>query len=70
MEDDMELTPQQSHLFTLRVWMVNGEHAAPTWRARLQDLRSGEVNYCRDWDALIACLEETLREQNDKSVSI
>ncbi|PJB67890.1 MAG: hypothetical protein CO094_02685 [Anaerolineae bacterium CG_4_9_14_3_um_filter_57_17] len=69
MEDDMELIPQQSHLFTLRVWMVNGDHAAPTWRARLQNIQSGEVNYCRDWNALIACIEEALREQNHKSVS-
>ena len=61
---------KQAHLFTLRIWLVNGDAPAFEWRGRLQNLQSGEVNYCTNWDSLIACIEDALREQNDKPASI
>jgi hypothetical protein len=60
--------PPQARLFTLRIWSSN-EDSAPEWRARFQDVQSGEVTYCADWDSLIARIEETLREQGDRTPS-
>ncbi len=58
-----------AHLFTLRIWSVEGGDAAPQWRARLQDVRSGEVTYCANWDSLIACIEGSLRDDDGAPVT-
>ena len=65
----MEAPNTHAHLFTLRIWLVNEESPALEWRGRVQNLHSGEVNYCANWDSLIACIEETLRDQKDVSIS-
>lgn len=59
----------QAHLFTLRIWSVEGEDAAPRWRVRLQDVHSGEVTYCTNWDSLIACIEGSLRDADGAPVA-
>ena len=59
----------QAHLFTLRIWSVEGEDAAPQWRVRLQDVYSGEVTYCANWDSLIACIEGSLRDDDGTPVT-
>jgi len=55
-------------MFTLHIWVMHGEASAIKWRGRIQNLRSGEVSNCVDWDSLIAYIEETLHEQNNKSL--
>lgn len=55
----------QAHLFILRIWSVEGEDAAPQWRARLQNVHSGEVVFFKDWQEMIACLEESVNDQNN-----
>jgi len=68
----MVLEPEDArthaHLFTLRIWSVEGD-AAPQWRARLQDVQSGEVTYFTNWDSLIACIEESLRDDDGAPVT-
>ena len=62
----MSLEPEdartQARLFTLRIWSVEGD-AASQWRARLQNVQSGEVTFFKNWQEMIACLEESLNEQ-------
>ena len=62
MDHDVESAPTQTHLFTLRIWSVEGD-AASQWRARLQNVQSGEVTFFKNWQEMIACLEESLNEQ-------
>jgi len=68
----MDLEPEdprsQAHLFTLRIWSVEGV-AASQWRARLQDVHSGEVTYCADLDSLVACIEASLRDGDGAPVT-
>ena len=66
MNDEEGADNNQAHLFTLRIWAVKEGGTAPKWRSRLQNIQSGEVQFCTNWDSLIACLEESLREQNEK----
>jgi len=56
---------KQAHLFTLRIWLVNRDAPAFEWRGRLQNLHSGEVTFFKNWQEMIACLEENLNEQNN-----
>ena len=69
----MSLEPEdaraQARLFTLRIWSVAGD-AAPLWRARLQDVRSGEVLFFKDWQEMIARIEESLNDQNNLVSSV
>ncbi len=57
----------QAVLFTLRIWSIEGK--PKQWRARLQNVQSGEVTFAKDWEALIAQIEENLKEL-DTSQSI
>ena len=59
----------QAHLFTLRIWSVEGEDAAPRWRVRLQNVQSGEVTFFKDWQEMVACIEESLRDDNGTPVT-
>ena len=59
----------QAHLFTLRVWSIEGEDTAPQWRVRLQDVQSGEVTYFTNWNSLITCIEASLRDDDGTPVT-
>ncbi len=56
----------RSHLFTLRVWLedvgaARGEgcdEARFEWRGRVEHIASGRVIYFRDWQALIAFVQQ------------
>ncbi|HSG43286.1 MAG TPA: hypothetical protein VLA72_09035 [Anaerolineales bacterium] len=50
----------QLQTFTLRIWVTNQEDANLEWRGRIQHVQSGEVQYCQNWDAFIAYVEEVL----------
>jgi len=51
----------QAQTFTLRIWVTNQKDDSLEWRGRIQHIQSGEVRYCRNWDAFIAYVEEVLR---------
>lgn len=53
-----------SRLFTLRIWMAAEGVDTLDWRARVQDIQSGEVVYFKDWQALAAYIERVLQDQN------
>jgi hypothetical protein len=50
----------QAQTFTLRIWVTSPKDATLEWRGRIQHIQSGEVQYCQDWDAFIAYVEEAL----------
>ncbi len=63
MNQESETAAHQVYLFSLRVWSVNNKDALPQWRSRLQNLRSGEVYFCKDLESLMDSLENALDEQ-------
>ncbi len=69
MNDEEGAANNQALLFTLRIWAVKEGGTAPQWRSRLQNLHSGEVNYFTNWDSLIACIEESLRDDDGAPVT-
>ena len=49
----------RSQLFTVRLWREQlNDHFE--WRGKVQHVTTGEVHYFRDWDTLIACLQDML----------
>ena len=51
----------QAQTFTLRIWVTNQQDATLEWRGRIQHIQSGEVQYCQNWDAFTAYVEDVLR---------
>lgn len=60
MQNSTEGAQIRAHLFTLRIWSVEGN--PQQWRARLQDIQSGEVTFFKDWEGLISQLKEHMTE--------
>jgi hypothetical protein len=50
----------RSHLFTLRLWPEALGDGQTEWRGKVQHVLSGEARYFRDWEALVAFLQEAL----------
>ena len=55
----------QSPLFTLRAWQEDLGGGKVEWRGKIQDVKSGEIHYFRDWYTLIESLQEMLKAYND-----
>jgi len=56
-------TPSRSHqsqLFSVRLWLEDLGEGRSEWRGQVQDVRTGERRYFRDWARLVACLQEML----------
>ena len=53
-------TQQRTHLFTLRLWAEALGDGQIEWRGKVQHVLSGQTRYFRDWDALIAYLQDML----------
>ena len=49
-----------SQLFALRVWREDLGQGQAEWRGRLEHVLSGEVHYFRDWQTLLASLQDML----------
>ena len=47
---------QQSHLFTVRLWLEDLGDGRAEWRGQLQHVLSGETHYFRQWETLLALL--------------
>ena len=52
----------QSHLFTVRVWLDGAGQPDVAWRGKVQHPVSGAWRYFRDWEALIAFLQNQMTE--------
>ena len=50
--------------YMLRLWQV-GEAKGGVWRASLEDSHSGELHAFASLEALVAFLEDIMREQTD-----
>ncbi|HYN88545.1 MAG TPA: hypothetical protein VER55_08435 [Ardenticatenaceae bacterium] len=63
----MNNSPQypHSHLFTVRIWSEELGSGKAEWRGRVEDARSGETRYFRDWAALIDFLQGNLPDRGD-----
>jgi hypothetical protein len=57
----------RSHLFTVRVWQEEVRNGQSEWRGKVQLLSSGEVQYFRDWAALVPLLITMLSESKSES---
>ena len=57
----------RSHLFTVRVWQEEIGTDQTEWRGKVQLLTSGEVQYFRDWAALVPLLLTMLSESKFES---
>ena len=53
-------THQRTHLFTLRLWAEALGDGQIEWRGKVQHVLSGQTRYFRDWEALIAYLQDML----------
>jgi hypothetical protein len=49
-----------SKLFTLRVWREDLGHGQAEWRGQLEHVLSGEAHYFRDWQTMLADLQDML----------
>lgn len=71
----VERTPEwplrkaRSHLFSLRIWLVDLGSGETEWRGKLQDVVSGQNHYFRDWPALIQHLNQMLSEADSIQVT-
>lgn len=51
-----------AHLFTLRIWLEELGDGQSEWRTQVQHVSSGEVQYFRDWQRLVAWLAQMLSQ--------
>lgn len=54
--------PQQSHLFTVRIWPEVIEPASGIWRGKVQHVPSGAWRSFQDWGTLVAFLQTQMQE--------
>jgi hypothetical protein len=53
-------------MFTLRIWLTNRDGDAVEWRGKVQHVQSGEVQYCRSWEAFTTYIEGKLLSPDRK----
>ncbi len=63
-------TQQRTHMFTLRMWPEALGDGQIEWRGKVQHVLSGEARYFRDWDTLIAYLQDTLPTDHEVDVIV
>jgi len=61
-----EFPTTRSHLFVLRLWHEDIGDGMTDWRGRIHHIKSGEVEYFRDWQTL----EKFLLDQINKQESV
>ncbi len=61
--------PRPSELFTVRLWreQLNDHYE---WRGKVQHVTSGETRYFRDWQGLVARMQEMLNASESKDVNL
>ena len=53
-----------SELFTVRLWHEDQGEGRVAWRGKVQHVLSGEMRYFRDWQVLLAFLQEARTESS------
>ena len=51
-----------SELFTVRLWREDLGEGRVEWRGKVQHVLSGDTRYFRDWQMLLAFIQETRTE--------
>ena len=51
-----------SELFTVRLWRQDQGEGRVEWRGKVQHVLSGEMRYFRDWQVLLAFIQEVRTE--------
>ncbi len=59
---DETTQPQQSHLFTVRLWPEVTEPASGIWRGKVQHVSGGAWRSFQDWDTLVAFLQTQMED--------
>ena len=59
---DLHPSHCRSELFTVRVWRKDLVGGCVGWRGKVQHVLSGETRYFRDWQVLLAFVQETRTE--------
>lgn len=54
--------PEQAQIFIIKMWREVLNHDQSEWRGRIQDVRSGEIHYFRDWQTIIGFITTLLPE--------
>jgi hypothetical protein len=64
----MALHPNGRHsqLFTVRLWVEEGESHGSEWRGKVQRIPGGEMLYFRDWEAMKAFLLASLEDDPEE----
>ena len=53
---DEEKGPNDSTLFTVRIWRYEPKQGSLLWRGKVQDVSSGAWRYFHNWDDLVGFL--------------
>jgi hypothetical protein len=62
---DSECAGRPSQLFMLRLWPEDVGSGQTDWRGKVQHVASGEARYFREWQTLVAFLEELLCREEE-----
>ncbi len=65
LKEETDPPAQNSHLFTLRLWLEDLGSGKTDWRGKVQHVNSGEARYFRDWSTLESFLEGLLRPEHE-----
>ena len=60
----------QSHLFTVRLWIENLGDGRAEWRGQLQHVLSGETRYFREWPTVLTLLRAMLPPAEADSAAV
>ncbi len=63
-------THQRTHLITLRMWPEALGDGQIEWRGKVQHVLSGQTRYFRDWDTLIAYLQDMLPPDSEAEIIV
>lgn len=60
----------RTYLFTVRVWLEDLGEGQREWRGEVQEVKSGEVRYFREWPTLVALLQAMLPKQGGSGLRL
>jgi hypothetical protein len=56
-----------SQSFVVRLWCEDLGQGRKEWRGRVQNVSSGEVRCFRDWQTLVACIQDMLQGGQERA---
>lgn len=65
MDDSKE--PNESTLFTVRIWRHHPSQTSLLWRGKVQDVSSGTWRYFHNWESLVGFLKSQMHVTGKES---